>query len=119
MRFEAKPENDFEQFIDTYFHRCREMCPKLRAIVGKWTFEDLIPGMSDFDTRLLFSDDVILGEWAEMSLAVGRVHTKLAKEFQKTRTRAILLPGQCLSGRRFRNRPVFTRWLSRCCCCSS
>ena len=80
MKFEPKPENDFRLFITTYFERCRADCPKLAAIAGKWTFEDLIPGLSDFDTRFIFSDDVTVDDWIRMSSAVGRVHTSLAKE---------------------------------------
>lgn len=80
MRFEPKPANDFPLFIETYFERCRAECPKLLAITGKWTFEDLIPGLSDFDSRFIFDDDVTVEEWARMSSAVGLVHTGLAKE---------------------------------------
>ena len=69
MRFEPAPENDFGRFIEVYFERCRAVCPKLAAIAGKWTFEDLIPGLSDFDTRLIFADDTRVEEWIEMSFA--------------------------------------------------
>ncbi len=80
MNFEPPPANDFEEFIDTYFEKCRETCPKLRAIAGKWRFEDLVPGLSDFDTRFLTAEDTTIEDWAHMSLAVGRVHTRLARE---------------------------------------
>jgi len=80
VKFEPRPANDFEHFIDTYFARCSAVCPKLRGIAGKWTFEDLLPGLSDFDTRLIFADDVTVPEWAEMSIAVGQVHADLAVE---------------------------------------
>ena len=50
MRFEKKPENDFARFIDAYFEECAAACPRIEGIAGKWTFEDLIPGLSDFDT---------------------------------------------------------------------
>jgi hypothetical protein len=81
VRFEPEPPNDFHRFIDTYLERCRAVCPKLEAIAGKWTFEDLIPGLSDFDTRFIFADDTTVEEWLAMSIAVGQVHTRLAKEF--------------------------------------
>jgi hypothetical protein len=80
LNFAPKPENDFRLFIETYFERCRAECPKLAAIAGKWTFADLIPGLSDFDTRFIFADDVTVEDWIRMSSAVGRVHTYLAKE---------------------------------------
>ena len=80
MNFEPRPENPFPKYIETYFTRCQAVCPKLRAIAGKWTFEDLIPGLSDFDARLIFADGVTVDEWSSMSIAVGKVHTELAKE---------------------------------------
>ena len=80
MIFTPRPENIFGRFIDTYFARCREVCPRLKAIAGKWNFEDLLPGLSDFDSRLIFTDGATVSEWIEMSVAVGTVHTALASE---------------------------------------
>ncbi len=93
MIFEPKPANDFWLFIQTYCERCRAECPKLAAIAGKWTFEDLIPGLSDFDTRLIFADGVTVEDWARMSCAVGRVHTSLAKEVPRWARILEHLPG--------------------------
>jgi len=93
LKFEPKPENDFRLFIDTYFERCLAECPKLAAIAGKWTFEDLIPGLSDFDTRFIFADGVAVEEWIRMSSAVGRVHASLAKEFPRWARILEHLPG--------------------------
>lgn len=93
MRFEPRPENDFQDFIDLYFERCKEVCPKIAVIAGKWTFEDLIPGLSDFDTRFIFEDDISINEWLEMSLAVGRVHARIAREYPKWARMLEHLPG--------------------------
>lgn len=79
MKFEPRPDNDFDEFIDVYFRRCRDRFGKLLAIAGKWTYEDLIPGLSDFDTRFIVADDTTLDDWMAMSLAVGEVHTELAR----------------------------------------
>ena len=79
MEFVPQPENDFRRFVDTYYTRCREVCPKIQAIAGKWEFEDLIPGLSDFDTRFIVDDSVTVEDWTQMSLAVGAVHTQLAR----------------------------------------
>jgi hypothetical protein len=81
VKFEPRPENDFRRFIDVYFEGCRAVCPKLAAIAGKWMFEDLVPGLSDFDTRFIFADGTTVQEWIGMSIGVGRVHTRTAKEF--------------------------------------
>ena len=79
MRFTPKPENSFREFIDTYFSRCRAACPELRAVAGKWIFEDLIPGLSDFDTRFIVADGMKAVDWAMMSARVGEIHTELAR----------------------------------------
>ncbi len=51
---------------------------RIEAIAEKWTFEDLIPGMSDFDTRFVCSNDMTLDDWCRMSTAVGQVHLDLS-----------------------------------------
>jgi hypothetical protein len=93
MRFEAAPPNPFAEFIDTYYESCRQCCPKLVSMAGKWTFEDLIPGLSDFDSRLIFDDDTTGADWAEASLAVGQVHSKLARDRPEWRRILEHLPG--------------------------
>ena len=105
MIFEPKPANDFRLFIATYFERCRAECPKLAAIAGKWTFEDLIPGLSDFDTRFIFSDGVTVEDWMRMSTAVGRVHTSLAKEYPRWARILEHLPGLNLTLAEMRRSP--------------
>lgn len=80
MKFQPKPPNEFPEFIETYFKRCQAVCPKILASAGKWEFEDLIPGLSDFDTRFIVADATTAEDWLHMSLAVGRVHTELAEE---------------------------------------
>ncbi len=79
MRFEPRPPNQFQEFIRTYWEQCRAACPELAALSGKWEFEDLIPGLSDFDTRLVLSGEPSPAEWARISVAIGRVHLNLAR----------------------------------------
>lgn len=78
--FAPKPENFFNGFIQSYYTECVKRFPKIEAITGKWEFEDLIPGLSDFDTRFICSDDMTDGDWCRMSSAVGEVHLELCKE---------------------------------------
>jgi hypothetical protein len=79
--FAAEPENDFMSFIGTYFKECAQRSPKIEAIAGKWRFEDLIPGMSDFDSRFICSDSMTAEDWCEMSQQVGMVHLDLCKKY--------------------------------------
>jgi len=83
MDFVPRPENDFKEFIEMYYYSCRRKFPKLQAIAGKWTFEDLIPGMSDFDTRLICSDDMQRKDWGELAKVVGEVHNDLCVHYPK------------------------------------
>jgi hypothetical protein len=80
MKFHPRPYNEFPEFIQTYFERCRAACPRILACAGKWRPEDLIPGLSDFDTRFIVSNDTTTEDWLQMSLIVGHIHTELAKE---------------------------------------
>lgn len=79
IRFAPCPENTFEQHISEYYERSREKCPKIEAIYGKWRFEDLIPGMSDFDTRFIVSSDTAPEDWVHMSREVGRIHADICR----------------------------------------
>lgn len=79
MIFTPAPPNDFRHFIETYYTACRNRAPYIEAIAGKWRFEDLIPGMSDFDTRLICANGMTADDWCRMSTAVGQVHLDLCR----------------------------------------
>ena len=81
MKFAPRPENDFAQYIDTYFTECRSRFDAIQAIAGKWMFRDLIPGMSDFDTRLIVRDGMSADDWCAMSTAVGEAHLYLCEKY--------------------------------------
>lgn len=91
--FVPKPENDFNDFIEVYYSECKKRIPRIEAIAGKWTFEDLIPGMSDFDTRLICSDDMTVQDWCDMSEAVGKVHLDLCERYPHWARNLEHLPG--------------------------
>jgi len=79
MIFEPAPPNDFAEFIETYYEECRRVMPQIEAIGGKWTFEDLIPGMSDFDYRFICANGMSADDWCKMASLVGQVHLELSK----------------------------------------
>ena len=93
MRLAPKPENDFARYIETYYEECRGRFPNIEAIAGKWTFRDLIPGMSDFDTRFIVADDMTVDDWCRMSDAVGDAHLHLCREFPVWARNVEHLPG--------------------------
>ncbi len=77
MTFEPAPPNHFAEFINTYYERCRRVVPQIEAIGGKWEFEDLLPGMSDFDYRFVYADGMTAADWCRAADAVGEVHLDL------------------------------------------
>jgi len=93
VNFAPSPKNDFAEFIEAYFERCRQRIPEIEVNAGKWTFEDLIPGLSDFDTRFLVHDDTTAAGWCRMSTEVGRVHLELAMERKEWARNLEHLPG--------------------------
>jgi len=80
MKFAPKPENDFAEFIRVYYRECRYRFDKIEAIAGKWMFRDLIPGMSDFDTRFVLNDEMTVDDWCRFSTALGEAHLMLCQK---------------------------------------
>ncbi len=93
MRFAPKPPNDFHEFIRLYYEQCRGRVPAIAAIAGKWSFEDLLPGLSDFDTRFIVQDGMSVQDWCDMSTAVGEVHLSICKRFPHWARNLEHLPG--------------------------
>ncbi|MCE5251341.1 hypothetical protein LLG96_14090 [bacterium] len=91
--FTPRPDNIFTRHIADYFERAKAGTPYIEAICGKWLFEDLIPGLSDFDTRFMFSDDTPSEAWPGISHAIGRMHTDLCREFPERARILEHLPG--------------------------
>jgi hypothetical protein len=81
MRFAPKPENDFADYIRTYYRECRHRFGKIEAIAGKWMFRDLLPGMSEFDSRFILNDDMSVDDWCTMSTAIGETHLALCEKY--------------------------------------
>ena len=79
--FARKPENDFSHYIYTYYQKCLEFSKNIEAIAGKWMFRDLIPGMSDFDTRFIVNDAMTADDWCRMSTSIGKAHLALCEKY--------------------------------------
>ena len=93
ISFIPAPANDFSEYIDLYWKECRNSYRKIAAIAGKWTFEDLIPGLSDFDTRFIVDDGMEPEDWCRMSEAVGTVHLDLCCRYPHWARNLEHLPG--------------------------
>lgn len=114
INFISKPMNTFNKFIDLYYTECRKKFPKIEAMAGKWSFEDLIPGMSDFDTRFVCSDEMSDEDWCKMSSAIGEVHLDLCNRFPEWARIFEHLPGINLTWKEFTNDysyyPEYRQW---------
>lgn len=93
MKFAPQHENDFYEFIRTYYRECRGRFPKIEAIAGKWMYRDLVPGMSDFDSRFIVTDDMSAEDWCQMSTQVGKVHLDLCHQYPSWARNLEHLPG--------------------------
>lgn len=91
--FAPRPANDFRRFHELYYAECRRRVPRIRAMAAKWRFEDLIPGLSDFDTRFIVADGMTVQDWCDMSAAVGEVHLDLCRRFPHWARNLEHLPG--------------------------
>jgi len=114
MKFAPRPANDFARYIRTYYDECRLRFDRIEAIAGKWTFGDLIPGMSDFDTRLICSDGMTADDWSRMSAAVGRTHLELCRRYPHWARNLEHLPGINLTWSELTNErtyyPEYRQW---------
>src|SRR6266852_403520 len=93
MRFAPRPENDFAEYIRTYYRECRFRFDRIEGMAGKWMFRDLVPGMSDFDTRFIVRDDMTLDDWCRMSSTIGEAHLALCRKYPAWARNLEHLPG--------------------------
>ena len=93
MKFAPKPENDFAEYIRTYYRECRYRFDRIEGIAGKWMFRDLAPGLSDFDTRFILHDQMTADDWCAMSAAVGQAHLALCQQYPAWARNLEHLPG--------------------------
>ena len=93
MNFAPRPENDFTDYIRTYYRECRYRFDRVEGIAGKWMFRDLLPGMSDFDSRLIVNDEMEVEDWCRMSTEIGEVHLMLCEKHPAWARNLEHLPG--------------------------
>jgi hypothetical protein len=114
MSFAPRPENDFAQYIQTYYRECRFRFERIEAIAGKWMFRDLIPGMSDFDARFICADGMTADDWCRMSSAIGEAHLALCRRYPCWARNLEHLPGVNLTWSELVNErtyyPEYPQW---------
>ena len=114
MKFPVKPANEFGEFMDLYYERCKGRIPQIEAIAAKWEFEDLIPGMSDYDARFLYCDEMGVDDWCAASEALGEVHLDICESHARWARILEHLPGINLTWAEFTDEslyyPEYNQW---------
>jgi len=87
---------DFFELTELFSQRCAQALPGFLVTVAKWRPEDLIPGLSDIDTRLI-CQDLSPEEWIELDEIVGRIHLELVLERPEWSRKLEHTPGVCLT----------------------
>jgi hypothetical protein len=75
-----KGRQDFLDFASILLERTKTVFPACTSIWAKWNSEDLIPFLSDFDSRMVCNAPVSIEEWIEFDRVIGDLHAKLCRE---------------------------------------
>jgi hypothetical protein len=87
---------DFFELAEIYSQRVADAIPGFVATVAKWRPEDLIPGLSDIDTRLICRE-MSPEEWMAFDEVVSDVHLSLVRERPEWCRKLEHQPGFCLT----------------------
>jgi len=87
---------EFFELAEVYSQRVAEAVPGFVATVAKWRPEDLIPGLSDIDTRIV-CEEMSPGEWMAFDEVVCQVHLDLVRERPEWSRKLEHEPGFCLT----------------------
>lgn len=87
---------EFFQLAEIYSQRIAEVVPGFVATVAKWRPEDLIPGLSDIDTRIVCRE-MSPQEWMAFDQVVSDVHLNLVQQRLEWSRKLEHEPGFCLT----------------------
>jgi hypothetical protein len=85
---------DFFELAETYSQRVAAAVPGFVATVAKWRPEDLIPGLSDIDTRII-CQEMKADQWMAFDQVVCDVHLDLVGERPEWCRKLEHQPGFC------------------------
>ena len=71
--------SEFIEYTSEYGRRVKERFPGFNAIFNKWQHEDLVPQLSDIDSRIICDDSNISG-WMTLDKAIGEIHLEMVCE---------------------------------------
>lgn len=67
----------FDDVADTIARLLMAANSHVVALVAKWDRDDLVPGLSDLDFRVICDADARADDWVEIDRAVGRIHSNM------------------------------------------
>lgn len=71
--------SQFKSVSRTIGDELRRRTPHLVALVAKWQKEDLVPGLSDLDFRVICDDETSGEDWVVVDQAVGEIHLEMVR----------------------------------------
>jgi hypothetical protein len=75
----AESKGPFDEFAVRLFEATHEVFPPFASLWAKWERRDLIPHLSDFDSRLVCSGPMRPRDWVELDRLMGEIHLGLLK----------------------------------------
>ena len=72
---------DLQQLMQRYGAYVQDaLGGKYVAMTAKWPAEDLVPGLSDIDFRVVLAEGAVPGDWVVADRACGEIHARVACE---------------------------------------
>ena len=69
----------FEQVAALVGGRLAEASGRVVALAAKWRKDDLVPGLSDMDFRIICDDRTTVDDWVEIDRAMGQIHLEMVR----------------------------------------
>lgn len=87
---------EFFELAEQYGARCAAAFPETCLVVAKWRPEDLIPGLSDLDSRMI-CDNMTPERWLAFEAQAAEVQLELMRERPEWSRKLEHTPGTCVS----------------------
>lgn len=70
----------FHSVSQTVGNVLSSVCPQVVAVVAKWNPQDLVPGLSDLDFRIICDDGTTAEDWVLVDRVCGENHLAMVRE---------------------------------------
>jgi hypothetical protein len=71
--------NAFQEFAHCLYEETKKAVPQFSSLWAKWDREDLIPFLSDFDSRLVCRSGMMPEHWVELDRVTGELHLDITR----------------------------------------